>query len=124
MSAEAQVVREHLGVILRVGRGWPIHSATVLRVARAFGARDSPYEDVADEDARMRERELLHPPVTIDAADGRSPCARKRVERGRRRRRGFSSIELAQNTFPTTAASCSRLFSESGSPSRRAAMMP
>ena len=37
---------------------------------------------------------------------------------------GSRPIELAQNTLPTTAASCSRLFSESGSPSRRAAMMP
>ena len=72
--------------------------------------------------ARARTRTRSLPRATSAAGGARNPCAR--VSAVRSSRSGSRPIELAQKTLPTTAASCRRLFSESGSPSRRAAMMP
>ena len=109
------MVGEHLGVILRSTE--PTRSTP--RRARCFAARSArgiwPYDDVADE--RVRERELAlalerRAPLAADEA-----LALERVERCRGRVAASRPSELAQNTLPTTAASCSRLFSVSGRPS-------
>ena len=89
--------------------------------SRAIGAGDLPVGDVANE--RVREGELAL------ALDRRAPLpahealALERVERSRSARASRPSAP-AQNTFPTTAASCRSSFSVRRRPSRRAAMMP
>ena len=121
LERRAPVVREHLRVVLRRDRGrrstprrrdavcarsargiWPYDTSRTSACANANSL--SPSSD----ERRWRRTKPLRSSEWSDAvaASGSRP------------------IELAQNTFPTTAASWSRLFSASGRPSRRAAMMP